>query len=830
TLAFHQNLMSFEFAALHFSNPMKNRYAYQLEGQDKDWIYTDAKNRRATYTNIAPGQYTLRVKAANKDGYWNQQIKSLTVVILPPPWKTWWAYAIYTSVFCTLVLALVAAQRRKLLSHRDKLLYHRRKIQDKDALNRQLRQVDKLKDEFLANTSHELRTPLNSIVSLAESLKDGIAGPQSNIGHTNLAMIVSSGKRLAHLVEDILDFSKLKTNNMTLNLQPVGLHCMADVVLTLTQPLIGDKDIKLINAIPLDFSAALADEDRLQQVFYNLLGNAIKFTDKGKITVTAVINSNQLTVSITDTGIGIAKNHFTSLFEPFAQIENKHRVCSGTGLGLAVSKQLVELHGGEITVESEPGHGSVFSFTLQASSQKLSPELGHLAIESTTTQSADATTENRDSRRDTADGSQFRILLVDDELVNRRILCNHLSQQNYQLVEACGGAEALALIAQNGPFDLILLDIMMPGVSGYEVCHEIREKYPVNDLPVIFLTAKNEVADLVQSFAAGANDYLNKPISRHELLARIEIHLKFLDIHRNLESKVAGRTRDLEQAYHEIEQKNHEIVAAQQQLMLADKMASLGTLTAGVAHEINNPTNFVHVSAQNLEVDLSRCQQFILELAGEDVEEAIVRSFTEHFSPLYAHLTTIKNGTERIKTIVKSLRTFSQLDEAEFKVVRITELLQSTMDLVQTKYLEVAGFVTDFEAEPDLLCNPAQLNQVFMNLIVNACDAIRDKQRQQNTRERGQIVIGCRVLGRSHHQQVEISIKDDGCGMTEETKTKLFEPFYTTKGVGEGTGLGLSISYGIIEQHHWTLNVESELGVGTVFLLSLPMKVEGGSS
>ena len=260
----------------------------------------------------------------------------------------------------------------------------------------------------------------------------------------------------------------------------------------------------------------------------------------------------------------------------------------------------------------------------------------------------------------------------------------------------------------------------------------------------------------------------------------------------------------------------------QAQLVMQEKMASLGTLTAGVAHEINNPTNFVHVSAENLVVDLGHFQQFLLDLAGEDASETLVDTLKQQFTPLLGHLTTITNGTERIKTIVQDLRDFTQMDCAEQKTVNIVELLQSTVNLVQTQYLEVAKFVTDFKANPELHCYPARLNQVFMNLIVNACDAIGEKQlREPGTK--GQIIIGCQLLEEADEKTVEITIKDNGDGMSDETKNKLFEPFYTTKEVGAGTGLGLSISYGIVQQHGGELSVVSQLGLGSEFRLCLPV-------
>ncbi|MFT4927448.1 MAG: two-component system NtrC family sensor kinase [Phenylobacterium sp.] len=253
-------------------------------------------------------------------------------------------------------------------------------------------------------------------------------------------------------------------------------------------------------------------------------------------------------------------------------------------------------------------------------------------------------------------------------------------------------------------------------------------------------------------------------------------------------------------------------------------MASLGTLTAGIAHEINNPINFVHVSAQNMQRDMSLFQTFIIELAGgEEADEEILDTFRQQFEPLYDHMATISTGTVRIKRIVQDLRVFSQLDAADEKTVNISDCLQSSINLVQTQYLKVTKFITEFKGNPMLDCHPAQLNQVFMNLITNACDAIIEKQNKSGAssdhKTLGKIVIGCQVVGTA----VEITIEDNGCGMTEQTKNKLFEPFYTTKEVGSGTGLGLSISYGIVRKHEGEFVVESTLGVGSLFKLTLPI-------
>ncbi|MCJ8269901.1 MAG: ATP-binding protein, partial [Psychrosphaera sp.] len=596
-------------------------------------------------------------------------------------------------------------------------------------MNRQLKEIDKLKDEFLANTSHELRTPLNGIIGLAESLMDGVAGPLPECANHNLAMVVSSGRRLENLVNDILDFSKLKNHRLTLTKGPVDIYSLVEVVLALSRPLLGKKPVKLINDTYKDLPSVDADENRLMQIMHNLVGNAIKFTDAGSVTVSAVpsskMNDQNLTISIQDTGIGIDACEFDHIFESFEQVEGgASRGRSGTGLGLAVTKQLIELHGGTIMVESEPGQGSTFTFTLLKSEQqggKLSDDSAQGSANQQTisrlhklAQEAEQTLPIAEDNA-SQNGHAGRILLVDDEPINRQVLTNLLSLQNYQLVEATGGAQALKMINDDGPFDLVLLDIMMPNVSGYEVCRVLRETFCMSDLPVIFLTAKNQVGDLVQSFAMGGNDYLTKPVTKHELLARVETHLKLQDINRNLEQKVAERTEDLERKHQNLLNTEKALANKEHQRKLAqsETLASLGTLTAGVGHEINNPVNFIGLGAHALGTDLKAFESYLFELAGEDAEADVLDGFRQHLSPLYKHIDTIVNGTDRVKVIVQDLRSFTQQDSTEQQTVIISGKLQSTLNLVKPKYIDTIDFGVEFDDALQLQCYPAQLNQVF---------------------------------------------------------------------------------------------------------------------
>ncbi|NET89931.1 MAG: response regulator [Kamptonema sp. SIO1D9] len=405
------------------------------------------------------------------------------------------------------------------------------------AKNEALQKMDKLKDEFLANTSHELRTPLNGIIGIAESLLDGATGQLSESTKYNLSLIISSGKRLTQLVNDLLDFSRLRHQNIILQIKPIGMCEIADVVLTVSQHLIADKKIELINSISPEVPPVDADENRVQQILYNLVGNAIKFTESGKIEVSARVNEPFLIISVSDPGIGIPANKLERIFTAFEQGDGSiSRQYGGTGLGLAVTKELVELHGGEIKVKSTLGKGSIFSFSLPLSADTTAlqffqaadyPQIAKLqAIDSPqVTEDTKITVSLKSSPE-----GEFKVLIVDDEPVNRQVLINHLSLQNYAVTQTASGVEALNLINNGYQPDLILLDVMMPKMTGYAFCQVIRQSYTAAELPIVLLTAKNQVSDLVEGFDSGANDYLTKPIAKHELLARIKTHIQLSKI------------------------------------------------------------------------------------------------------------------------------------------------------------------------------------------------------------------------------------------------------------------------------------------------------------
>ncbi|RQW85898.1 MAG: response regulator [Geobacter sp.] len=419
-----------------------------------------------------------------------------------------------------------------------------------------LSRLDILKNEFLANTSHELRTPLNGIIGIAESLVAGVSGKLHPKTEQNLAMIVSSGRRLAGLVDDILDFSRLRNNDIQLRRQAVDICSVTEMVLAVMKPLAAGKPVVLRNALPVALPPVWGDEDRLQQILYNLVGNAVKFTDQGEIRISAVQEGPVIVISVADTGIGIPRDKHEAIFRSFEQVDaSDARAYGGAGLGLAITRNLVELHGGRITLESEPGSGAVFSFSIPAVRDYAEGPLDQRPLE--------LLSQVSPAFHDAADtgpapnlpgfDKTVRIIVVDDDPVNRQVVTNHLSFANVEVISAGSGMLAIGIIESSAVPDLILLDIMMPRMTGYEVCRWLRERYTPSEVPVIMLTAKNGTSDLVQCFSLGANDYLVKPFSQDELLARVTSQLKLLDAYRTLRENLSLRQQLEERRQSELE-------------------------------------------------------------------------------------------------------------------------------------------------------------------------------------------------------------------------------------------------------------------------------------
>lgn len=405
------------------------------------------------------------------------------------------------------------------------------KAQAQEALIANLKRMDQLKDEFLANTTHELHTPLNGMIGLAEALIGGAAGPLNEKAVGDLKLMLKAGRRLHTLVDDILDFAKMRQEDVSLKLQSCDFKAIVDQVITLSEPLLHNKNVVLESVIPPALPPVLADENRLTQILHNLVENGVKFTEKGRVEIKATATEEALRVTISDTGCGIPEHKQSMIFNAFEQVDGSMtRANGGTGLGLAITKQLVTLHGGDITMVSEAGVGTSFTFTLpwrgpQSAPPKIAPavsqpmpkrEIEELVAEvPQTSPEAPAIVEFQ------VNPGQWTVLAVDDEPLNLQVLVNQLSLNGAQVDAVNSGMQALARLEERR-YDLVILDVMMPGMSGFDVCREIRQRYSMSDLPVLMLTAKTRKEDLVEGMEAGANDYLTKPFESAELNARVK--------------------------------------------------------------------------------------------------------------------------------------------------------------------------------------------------------------------------------------------------------------------------------------------------------------------
>ena len=428
------------------------------------------------------------------------------------------------------------------------------KIDEIEQKNKALLKLDEMKNDLLANTSHELRTPLNGIIGLTESLLHHVPEEKQR----TLYHIIASGRRLNSLVNDILDAAKLK--HKEIQLQPISLNLrqIVDLDFSMSAHLIGKKPLELINKVDADLCVK-ADQNRLQQIFQNLIGNAIKFTETGSVIVQASRQGDWVEISIKDTGIGIDEKELQRIFKPFEQADGSStRQAGGTGLGLSITKQLVELHGGTLNVDSVLDNGSTFVFSLPASDTQ--PENQYAIVPKTV-----GTIDDENAVGTLNASKDFEILVVDDEPVNLQIVLNHLANSKCKVTTRVSGVEALEYVAQQKP-DLILLDVMMPELDGFETCIKIRQQYSSYQLPIVFLTARNQIQDLVEAFKVGGNDYLSKPFYKDELLSRVQIQIELV-IQRQRMAKLRQFANNLSQY------KSHEDMAtAAYELLVPDPL------------------------------------------------------------------------------------------------------------------------------------------------------------------------------------------------------------------------------------------------------------------
>ncbi|KAF3884488.1 MULTISPECIES: sensor histidine kinase [Nostocales] len=419
------------------------------------------------------------------------------------------------------------------------------------------------------------------------------------------------------------------------------------------------------------------------------------------------------------------------------------------------------------------------------------------------------------------------ILVVDDTPANLAVTSEVLTDAGFEVAIAKDGERAIKQAERNLP-NLILLDIMMPGIDGFETCRRLKASPITQEIPIIFMTALSDTTDKVMGFNLGGVDYITKPFQEAELLARVKTHLKLRHLTQNLEQQVAERTAELRATLQQLQQ-------SQFQLIQSEKMATLGLLMAGVAHEINNPVNFIHGNLDHIEgytqtlIEFIQLYQKHYPHPPTEIQEKAENEDLEFLQEdLLKIVSSIKMGSDRIREIVKTLRNFSRTDEVEVQAVDIHEGINSTLTILQHRLkahcarpsIEV---IKDYSALPPVECYPGPLNQAFMNILVNAIDALEDSfYGGFMNLKTPSISIRTSVIDT---QWVEIAIADNGRGIPEQIKQRIFDPFFTTKPVNKGTGMGLSISYQIItDKHNGKLECFSTPEAGAEFVIQIPIQ------
>ena len=522
------NMITFEFATLEFSSSASHHYQYKLEGFDRNWI-SSGTDRTAVYTNLDPGTYTFRVRGDNRDGIWDTKGTSFTLTVLPPWWRTWWAYALYVLAFVGGVFAFIrmrtsGLKRQKELLERtvaERTAQLQRKKDEADEQRQRAEHSEQVKRQFLANMSHEIRTPMNAIMGMSTALKRDVDIDPVTRG-TYVEAIASSSEHLLGIVNEVLDLSKIEAGKLELENVPMDPRAILRGVVDVLGYRAKEKGLELYARVENEVPAqVIGDPTRLQQVLMNLAGNAIKFTEKGsvKMSMSVVDHAVQagvigLSFTVTDTGIGIGQDRMARIFDEFMQAESDHtRRYGGSGLGLAICKRVVDMQGGSITVDSEPGKGSTFRVTIPYTSVP-APNAFTGPVEPTAPNSVVQTKAPSD----------LRILLVEDNKLNVLVAKAELKHAapGATITVAENGQVALDLLEAND-FDLVLMDVQMPVMDGYEATRRIRALANAKSrIPILAMTANVMEAEVQQCIDAGMDGFIPKPFKQEELVAAIE--------------------------------------------------------------------------------------------------------------------------------------------------------------------------------------------------------------------------------------------------------------------------------------------------------------------
>ena len=633
TLPYDQNDLHFEFVGLHFSAPEKNKYKYILENFDENWV--DAGNQRnVTYTNLDPREYVFRVTASNKDGYWNEKGASIKIIITPPWWKTSWAYLFYFVLIVSIIYLTWKAQLKRI------------RIKNEFEMSRfeaqKLHEVDEMKSRFFTNISHEFRTPLTLILGPVKQLMEKMNDYKVK---DELGMVYRNANKLLELVNQLLEISKLESGNMKLRTSPQNIITLLKALVLSFTSYAERKKITLKFNSSEDEIIAYIDKEKIEKIIANVLSNAFKFTpDGGRIEVTASqpIPSVPLPggdlgvgqdikfveVIVSDTGVGIPKDKLNKIFDRFYQVDGSHtREQEGTGIGLSLTKELVELHRGRIEVESEEGKGTTVTISLPLGKEHLKPEeISEIekVVEDEPRQGreyekvndenifdyekAEAKTEAMEIGTIFFEKESMPLVLIVEDNADVRYYIKENLRAEYRVIEAVDGEDgwAKSVDSLSGGPDLIISDIMMPKMDGFKLCEKLKTDERTSHIPVILLTAKAAKEDKLEGYETGADDYIMKPFEPDELRARIK--------------NLIEQRKRLQEYF-----RNKGIAGLDNQKITSFDKRFLQKLFEVIRNNISDPSFGIEILLEQLAISRSVLQRKVLSLTGESPVELIRR-------------------------------------------------------------------------------------------------------------------------------------------------------------------------------------------------------------
>jgi len=666
----------------------------------------------------------------------------------------------------------------------------------------QLKRLDQFKSEFFANITHELKTPLTLILAPLALLIEGRLGSISEAQRSTLQSMQRSGVKLSRLIGDLLDLSKLEESRLRLRVESHDLVAYLRSLIGQVDPLAQRKNIALTLQANVEQCAVWCDIERIERVFINLLSNATKFTDAGgAVSVNLTDEGARVRIEVADTGVGFPSHMSKEVFERFFQVDMADtRRYGGAGLGLALAKALVELHDGEIWAESAPGAGAKFSVRLLKDREHFSAEVldrrgqvidrlggqrdsdGSLAEWQLDTPAhfrlidIDEATDQRVVERDVdEDQREHSVLVVEDTPDVARVIRLAL-HHDFRFLAAGDGAQGLELARRYRP-TVVITDWMMPRMDGLELTRHLRADPLTRHIPIIMLTARGDVEDKVAGLEMGVNAFLAKPFSGNELVSTV---------------RSLVRTRE-----------------ATAEALLADKMDSLETIAGGLAHEIRNPLNYLKNALATVERDW---QTLIDTVRGARLEPPQSGTVEKLDARIHKMFEVTDAGVKRIASTVDLMVRYSR--EGYSRTPHSYDAFAAVRDVVDVVVPTVGRAVKvslDLEGNGLVLCIGEEFNQVLTNLIQNALEAVAG--------DGTGIVV---IKGRNEGVDLLLSVRDNGPGIPEADRSRIFDAFYTTKGVGRGMGLGLTITRRVVVAMGGSLTLKSQLGVGTEFFIRVP--------